>query len=214
MPFSNYAKDRFVAPKLSLLSACGAEPLQLNESKADHWLANFVLTSSLRFQIEELQRQLIFTLLRKVDGAVIEYDAGRSYLSEHLHSDAAVGVQAYSRALLKFELTMALTYQAWLLVKQLLPQPPSLFQDGDGSEFERLNRLYNRWKHADEHIEKGLYASDSTLPVWITNAGLESTDSHIEFEELRSLIHSLSRIADALSTMKLVHSDQSSEDAT
>jgi hypothetical protein len=202
MPLTNYARDRFIAPKLSALTTCGAKPLRLDVSGTDAWLPDFVLNTAFRFTVAEPQRQLMFTLLRRVDGALSEYEAGRQALVTYFERRVHSGIQLYSRALLHFEVCVALTYQAWCLIRQLLPSQPRLFDKNDGSEFDRLNRLYNVWRHADERIASGQHAPESTLPLWFVNEGLESRDGQITFDELAEMLVSLHRIAGHVSEIQ------------
>lgn len=73
-----------------------------------------------------------------------------------------------------------------------------VFQNGDGSEYERLNHLYNRLKHTESAIERDQIPKDSTLPVWMTNAGLQSADSNLSWQELANLLAELSSLASVL----------------
>lgn len=202
MPLTDYARDRFIAPKMSALTTCGAKSLELDANGVEAWLPDFVLNSIFRFSVAEPQRQLMFTFLRRVDGAVVEYEEGRQALVAYFERRVHSGIRLYSRALLHFEICLALTYQAWCLVRLLVPAAPPLYAKNDGSEFERLNRLYNVWRHADERIVNGEYAPNSTLPLWFVDEGLESVDARVTFTELKEMLASLHRIANQVSAIR------------
>lgn len=197
--WSNYAKDRFLAPKLSQLTACKAPVLGVAPTASAAWLPGFVFTSALRVTIGEPQRQLIFNFLRRVDTAILEYTRGQDALMAYFNAAEHSGITQYSRCLYAFEAAIAMTYQAYLLVRQLLPNKPALFTKKDGSELQRLDRVYNASRHADEYIANGgRYAPDSTLTVWLVNGGLECEAATITFAELAEAIESLARVANEL----------------
>ena len=199
MPWTNFVKDKFLAPKVSELTECGAKALELGSSHPATWLPNFVLNSILRVSWSEPARQLAFMIVRRADAAVEAYEAGRHELQMFVLKGQGLAVQRYSRALMHFETCLATTYQAWMLFRQLHAEKPRLFERGDRTDFERLNSLYNTSKHADEMIASGRFAPESTLPIWIVNAGLQTTTSLLTFEELAGMLASLARVAGHLS---------------
>jgi hypothetical protein len=144
----------------------------------------------------------MFSFLRRVDAAVLNYAQAQLDLARFLATNN-VGITYYSRCLYAFEASIAMTYQALLLVRQILPDKPSPFSRGDGSVLERMDRVYNASKHADEFIANGRrFAPDSTLPVWLVNTGLQSMDCLLSFAELADEIESLGRIAKQLSALE------------
>jgi hypothetical protein len=66
-----------------------------------------------------------------------------------------------------------------------------LFAPGDGSSFERLNRLYNTGRHFDP---RKLPANDLHA-LWLTNDGLHSREHAVTFEEIRDALSILCGIA-------------------
>ena len=201
MPWTNYAKDRFLAPKLSQLTHCGARQLTVTPEESSGWLAGFVLNSAFRVTIADPIRQVMFSYLRRVDGAVLEYTRGQQGLESYVASTNG-GITRYSRCLHAFEAAVAMTYQAYRLSQQLIPNKPPLFKKGDGSVLDRMQGVYNAGKHADILIANGnRFAPDSTLPVWITNEALESKECSLSFTELADEIEMLGRIAAALAVL-------------
>jgi hypothetical protein len=69
MGMTSYATDRFLAPKLSQLTHCGARKLTVTPEDSSGWLSGFVLNSTLRVNIPNPIRQLMFSFLRRMDGA-------------------------------------------------------------------------------------------------------------------------------------------------
>jgi hypothetical protein len=58
--------------------------------------------------------------------------------------------------------------------------------------------LYNRSKHAEAAIERGDYIEQSPLCVWLTNAGLSSTDTTLTFSEIAEILVQMAQIASAI----------------
>jgi hypothetical protein len=67
----------------------------------------------------------------------------------------------------------------------------------DGSVIQRLNLLYNRTKHLETAINSGQLPPDGTLPVWLTNDGLQAVDAELTFTELAGILTDLAKWADA-----------------
>lgn len=196
MGWSAYAKNKFFAPKLAELTECGARELSIDPSESAQWLPTFVLVSVFQSAIPDPTRQLTFSFLRRVDAAIIDYANARAQLAAYLEPGGKRSISAYSRSLHSFETATAAAFQAFQLVKQLLPAKPRLFEREDGSPLQRLDRIYNATKHADEWIANGeRSAPDSTLPVWLTNDGFEVKGYALAFEEFATEIETLAAFA-------------------
>jgi hypothetical protein len=72
-----------------------------------------------------------------------------------------------------------------------------LFVKDDGSVFQRLNFLYNVTKHLESAIKAGQLPPDGTLPVWLTNDGLQAVDEELTFAEISAILTDLAKWADA-----------------
>ena len=68
-----------------------------------------------------------------------------------------------------------------------------LFVKDDGSAFQRLNLLYNRSKHLESAIKREQLPADGTLPVWLTNAGLQAVDGGLTFVEIAETLTDLGK---------------------
>jgi hypothetical protein len=196
--WTNHAKDYFFAPKLSELTSHGAPALTLPIADTENWLLDFALETVVGRQIPDPDRQLYWTLIRRAQAAAAEYELGRQSLTEFFAPRPSLALRPYFGALRHFELCVALGYQGWMVVRQLTPNRPKLFEKGDGSEYDRMNHVYNAWRHADGFILQGECPPDSTLPVWITNDGLESARARISFAELRDMVQALARIVEMI----------------
>jgi len=107
MPLSNYAKDKFVAPKLSQLTECNAPDMSNYDDQCTHWVANFALNSMLRVTVKQPQRAFFFTFLRRAETAFYEYENARRCLLEYIEQK---DLHKVLRAVHHFE---SLLSQAW-----------------------------------------------------------------------------------------------------
>jgi hypothetical protein len=94
-----------------------------------------------------------------------------------------------------------------------------LFVKGDGSILQRLNLLYNRTKHIESDIKSGQGPPNGTLPVWLTNEGLETTNAQLAFGEMADILSDLAKWADAVQdpltmqeTIRMTYSISGEED--
>ncbi len=182
MPLSDYALDKFVAPKLSELTACGADKL----AEPENLLSNFILNNIVVVRYVEPMRANAFNMIRRVDQASYEYEQGRDNLSKYLNTPPEV-ISPYFRALSHFEQCVAMLYQSALFAARLVDEKV-LYKQGDGSFFERMNKLYTASKHMVERIEQGRIPVDATTGVWLTNDGIECEDASVNFAELREAL--------------------------
>jgi hypothetical protein len=72
-----------------------------------------------------------------------------------------------------------------------------------------LNFVYNSAKHANKTIASGQMPNEGTIPVWITNDGLNSRTAYVTFAELAEAIEEVARFADLLSNPEAPPADPS-----
>jgi len=204
MPLSNYALDKFVAPDLSKLTECNAINMTDYDDQSEHWVANFVLNSMLNVQIQEPYRAYTFMFLRRAEMSFVEYENGRMALQQYV-SSSPKSITRYLRAIFHFESFVAQSYQAFEIVRKWIGQ--NLFQSGDGSILDRLNLIYGRSKHADKAIFAGQLPPDATMPVWLTNIGLQAEGIALSYNEMPNILKELSTIASRLSNPELPNQD-------
>ncbi len=188
MPITNQAKDMFVAPHMSAFKAAEIPDMSSCDPHQEHWVSMFILNSLLRGDIETRARQYIFNYLRRAELAFREYGLARERTLRYLAApDAASN---YVAAIGHWEVFLSQAWHSLVLLTALAGGGrKSLFVMGDGSVLERLNAMYNRAKHAEEAIGRGEFPEEGTLPVWMEDAGLRSTNSHLSWEEMASILN-------------------------
>jgi hypothetical protein len=73
-------------------------------------------------------------------------------------------------------------------VKHTGAPPYRLFEEDDGSKEQRLNAIYNSWKHSDSRVADSELPSNGSLPVWLVKSGIRSNRCELSFAELREMI--------------------------
>lgn len=85
-----------------------------------------------------------------------------------------IRARQYLAAMTHWEVFLSQAYQAHCLLDM---GQKNMFTRGDGSVLERLSLLYGRAKHVEKAVTTaGQLRESGTLPVWLTNDGLRSTD--------------------------------------
>jgi len=186
MPLSLYAYDTFVAQEFSKITECRAKPIAPDFPDHNDWLGNFVLNTIFRTPLPKDKAALAFALIRRAESAIDDYEEARRYLELLV---AKRDISLYFRCLRRFESTVAMVYQSLDFIRKALCV--TLFKPGDGSPYERINKIYNNSRHSNPEDLPG----DQLHAVWIKNEGLFTEGAELTFEELRQLVFEIASIA-------------------
>jgi len=199
MPFTNYGLDKFVAQEISALSECKAPDLAEHFAEVEHWIPNFILNSIFRVPIEAKYKPYIFLIIRRVQMALVEYQNGRSVLLLYLNGSKE-NISLYFQALSHFEIAVTLLYQAYEFLRKLgetiESKKMNLFNKGDGSPLEKLNRIYN----ISKHLQASTIPEGNLHAVWISNKGICTSEVTMSFVELADILKEYIAIANSFST--------------
>ena len=77
-----------------------------------------------------------------------------------------------------------------------------VFIAGDGSREQRAYELANAIKHWGGQVTSQQHEESLTIPVWLTNVGLQSRSYQISFSDLATLVGELAAVADELQDPK------------
>lgn len=190
---SNYLLDQFISADLSSLT----ENNTFLFDKEKHWVGAFILNATLRYQYEEKQRIYIMNMLRRIESTFYQYNLGSLLLDDFLNEDK-VSISKYLSAIVCIEISISHLYQAYMLGNKMVGKDKKLFERNDGSSIERLNKLYNVAKHYDSSISNDSLEELNTIPIWITNEGIKSNKSFLNFDELHAMMREVALIADEI----------------
>lgn len=196
---SSYALDRFLAPGVSGFTKAEIPDMSDYDSESANWVANHFLNSVLRGRRAPRVNALAFNYLRRAEGAFSEHENARRATLDFL----AAGRQSaslYTAALRHWEFFLAQAWQGYELLRRLPDEtrtrPLKVFRDGDGSVVQRLHALYNSMKHVENRITTpGQILDAATVPVWLTDAGIKSTDAALSFDETCAILRDLAKWA-------------------
>jgi hypothetical protein len=196
MQYSDAILNLFGAPKLSLLTVCGANELPNVPDYLSSAIWHYIAGAT---HGNEVARHLELAFVRRTNAAANNYSNGRSCLLQYIEGVASQQhhLGRYLSALTHFEQCLNSVWQAAELFNRIEHsilgkefKCGTLFKQGENSDLERINRLNNVVKHFDAK-----QAERSSTPIWITNTGLESADTVLSFEELHENVTALSEIA-------------------
>jgi hypothetical protein len=111
----------------------------------------------------------------------------------------------YFRALSHFEMFVSQFYQAFEFLRTVSGE--DFFIEGDGSIIEKFYKIYISSKHMDKWIKRKKIPPRSTVPLWITNEGLEGKDGHgreikLSFSEMYEILGDAAKLAKLISNPK------------
>jgi hypothetical protein len=205
MQFSSNILNDNVAPKLSELTKCGAPILHKNRNH----FAEFLKHAAFGARYKKHKHALLVVYFRRVDFACVEYRSGRTRLKFYADKlpDDNSQTRFYRLALSHFESSILHLFAANRCGQAILK---SLGRDfvASGSELS-LFALSNRIRHFDEDVfnDGKVRSSFGISPIWITDAGLESTKCKLSFEELKGLLNdALTECEGFTKTLRVAHS--------
>jgi hypothetical protein len=193
MFLSHQALDKHVSQELSKFTRFNAPDLGSASADAEYWVNNFILNAILRVDIKEEAKPFVFAIIRRAQMAIDEYENGCREAQDYI-SGKRDRVSVYFRSLNRFELVVQLLYQAYEYVMKVTGQP--LYQKGDGSPVQRLNRIYN----ASKHLEASSIPSGHIHAVWLSNAGINISNATLTWDELAALVMDIGGMAKSLSS--------------
>jgi hypothetical protein len=138
---------------------------------------------------------LLTNFIGRLSTAINEYRAGREQLLDYIGNlPDHTKMSAHRAAVAHFENCLLQAHIAITClngVGKVIENVPPIFENNDGSDYDRLRRLNNRIKHFDEDVEEVVRAGAVDIlkaPVWITNVGLEADGVALTFGELAGIL--------------------------
>jgi hypothetical protein len=177
--------DTFIAPGVSAIEKKNLRSVP-RELRPD--TLQFAVTAYL-LGITGETRARVFNFVRRAQGA---YDAYQSARTAYMRIFRDQDFYAYLSALGYFEICLAAAYQGH---EVLFGLRGAEFRDkhlpGRAELNWRMERLYNKSKHVEGMIRAQSFKGDN-VAMWISNAGLQTHDEIISFDELRDIVFDMS----------------------
>ena len=195
MGFTRHATDLFISEKIGQVTKCGATPVGQEFPDSGDWVSTFGLCVIFQDHLPAQNRPYALQFVRRVEMAFAEYSRACENLADLL-SGGPGRWSPYFRALYHFEAAISQLYLAYDGARKKLES--NHFTGGDGSELDRLNKVWNASKHQ-------IASAEQTL--WITNDSVCADDASISFVELEELLRSYGRIATGIINQQAGPSD-------
>lgn len=184
----------FTLPEAAQIKAVNVPSLSDLRSESEGWTCGLGVATAFGEKFSDPRRwQLLFNFVRRVEGAIDQFETGRRNLLSVLE-ERELATSRYLLAVMHFEGCVSQTYQALMLIAEF-GKLGQIFKRGDGTTFQRLNLLYNRSKHVEKAIAAGQLLEDTSLPVTVTSDALVSTDARVDFVELAETLQMLGKAA-------------------
>jgi hypothetical protein len=200
--FSSHVRDRFIAPGVSAFNTAEVPDMSTYDPESKHWVANHFLNSVLRGKLNPPANAYAYSYVRRAEAAFSEHDQARQATLDFIISGAQ-SPSLYAAAVLHWEFFLSQSWQGYALLARLLAllgagERFKIFVRGDGSVEERLNLLHNSMKHAESRIAAGQILEGAPVPVWLTNEGIQSTDTLLKYPETGDILRDIARWANIL----------------
>ena len=204
--FNTALINRLLAPGLSEFTACDAPDLTALHDQATHWLANHFLNTLLGPNFKDRIRQYALNQLFRAEVAFRDYHEGRELCLKFFEAGRPdyPAVRTYFKAISRWEsclLNIQIFIDLMNRMKVALGDEP-VFIAGDGSREQRAYELANAIKHWGGQVTSQQHEESLTIPVWLTNVGLQSRSYQISFSDLATLVGELAAVADELQDPK------------
>jgi hypothetical protein len=196
--FSDHAKDRFIAPGVSSFESADIPDMSAYDPQSRHWVSNHFLNSLLRAPYNAPHNAYAYNFMRRAEAAFSEHAEAR--LATLAFLEDGQSPSRYARAILHWEVFLSQCWHGYLLLLGFFGEK-KVFEKGNASTEERLHGLYNAMKHVESRIdnaELGQMVKGATVPVWLTNHGIESTDAFLTYTETGGILRDLAKWASIL----------------
>lgn len=118
MPLSMHAWDKFVAQDLSQLTECRPSPVAPEFTDHTSWLSSFVCNWMLRLPLTKEKAALAFALIRRAEGAIVDYEETRELLADIVGDHRSIST--YFFCLRRFESTVGMLWQSLDFMRKAL----------------------------------------------------------------------------------------------
>ncbi len=197
MPFTNFALNKYVAQRFSGLTEARPQPIAGEFDQFEYWFQNFSLANLFQGAVREEKVPIAFTMIRRTRDAVLAFDQGCRLLTEFVKSRSVV---VYFDCLSRFEASIVFGSVARAMLAAELDI--RLYLKGSGTDDERFVWLYDVIRHNNPNA----LPPGHLHPLWLENDGIHGAQMvkacedrrHLTFDELRTELHGLARLADQI----------------
>ena len=186
--------NEVLAPGVADFTAAEIIDLIPEFDQSTHWMSNHFLNSALGVRYSGDRRINIVTAILRAQLSFAAYHEAKAASDKYLaandpHNPSA---RSYFALVGKWEMCVH-NVHLFMDAFNKFAMPAKAYTTGDNSEAERLCRLSNDIKHLGR-----VTTGEHTIPMWLTNEGLQSVQSFVSYREIADIIRELARCADIL----------------
>jgi hypothetical protein len=203
MMFNDVLLNKFIAPEITRFTDAAIPDITSEFPEASHWLQNHFLNNVFRWAFDDRARQVVLGYLRRAHHAFGAYHQARETTLRYLDGNQPDNprVRGYYEAIALWEMFAIQIGMALDLVKWM-GEGRGVFSKNDGSSESRLYSIANQVKHVASCVETGQCGTHESVPVWLTNTGLQSYGLSVSFAEAADVLRRTAELADQLQDPK------------
>lgn len=200
--FNTDLLNRLFAPGIAEYKVCDAPDITSVHPQAEHWLTNHFLNSMLRSQFQGRFRQYALNQIFRAQTAFHDYHEARDLTLRFLEvsNPGNPASRTYFRAISRWEsclLNLQIFIDVMNQMKRELNDDP-VFNKGDGTPADMAYRMANTIKHWGGTIHENRHVDSDTIPLWLTDKGLETRHAQLSCGDLAALISEIASVAELL----------------
>lgn len=197
--WSDKALNDNVAPRFRDFTIAAIPDLRPDFPLVEHWLADYFLNTVLDQRFEIGYHQLAHGIIRRAQNSFLAFHEARDRTALFLSSTtlAKPQIRHYFDAVDRWE---SFVLQVAMAVDLLVAfqDVRRVFTKSDGSPDERIYTMANQVKHHASCIASKQAPADHTVPLWLSNKGLNSFDCFVAYDDAARSLHELATIAEKL----------------
>jgi hypothetical protein len=199
MQWNDDILNKFIAPGITQFTDADIPELTGEYPEAAHWLRNHFLNNVFRGSFGDQARQVVLGYLRRAHHAFGAYHQAREATLRYLDGNQPDNprIQAYYETIALWE-TFALQANMALDLIKWIGDGTGVFSENDGSSEFRLYSMANQIKHLASCVKSGQCGPNETVPLWLTNTGLQSYSHLVSFAEAADVLRRMAELADHL----------------
>ena len=189
---------RIIAPDIDQFTAAEIPDLRDKYKQHSYWLTNHFLNNTLRAPYKGWVRQYAINIIFRAEALFRYYHEARALTQEYLDGNDPLNpkIAQYYRAAASWENAILHWSGCFTTIWKASDEP--LFQPDDGSVEERIYRHWTLIKHHSSRIVEEELPDSATIPIWLTNDGLESLERSVTYAEFAGSVANMADLAEEL----------------
>lgn len=188
-----------VAPKFRDFTTAAIPDLRSEFPLVEHWFTDYFLNTVLGQRFKAGHHQLALGIIRRAQNAFLAFHDARERTALFLSSTTLFKPETrlYFNAVDRWESFVLQVAMAIDLLVAFGDGTP-VFTKKDGSREERLYTMANQLKHHASCIASAQAPPDHTVPLWLSNEGLNSFDCLVTYYDAAGVLRELANAAETL----------------